>query len=150
MLYKITKVEIVNTSTGKQFKKADIFAEGATLQVSVWPDFSKYDQVIEGGEVEGQIRESGKYKNLVDGNLGSNPMQKRQNSPITRVMEKKASDIKESQERKNDAIMTSSTMRDAVQIVVAMTAYEKYDEATMADKIEHWRKWLLDNWSPSV
>lgn len=145
MHYKVIKSETISTRTGSSFKKATIEAEGVTLEVSVWPDYSKYADVLTGNTVEGLIREKGQYKNLVDGNLGFKPPYLRQNSPITKAVTEKAKSIEVAQERKGEAIMAASTIRMATDIVVAQGVEGKGD-VEIQDAIESWRRWFIDNW----
>lgn len=140
MKYITSQVEIKNTQTGKTYKKA-VLNDGT--QVSVWPDYSQYDKVVEGGDVEGVIKTNGKYSNLVDGNLGAKPAGMRANV-INQAMAKKSEAIEHFAEKKDLGIRLSSSIRMSVDIVTAF--YKDLDEAEIKTKILNWREWFLDNW----
>lgn len=66
-----------------------------------------------------------------------------------KAMETKAKNIEKSMDRKEEGIMTSSTMRDAVLIVTTIIRNDVIlckDEPQIKKMIEDWRQWLLDNW----
>lgn len=144
--FKVEWVENVTTLKGKSYKKATLVDErGASLDASVWPDFSKYDEVTPGNAVDGVIRTKGTYKNLVD-ELA--PPKFVKSTRMEQAMEKKVASIENAQSRKENAIQLAGASRDATLIVTTM-----YPELSNLDDKEEvikelwlkWQKWFLAN-----
>ena len=148
---KLGTVESKTSTKGTNYKKVSLIAEGREYpEVAVFSFFPKYNEVVAGATVEGVIQAkeyNGKQSySLVSGNLGNNPYP-RQSSSIASAVKEKAQNIEKAQERKSDAIMTSSTMRDAVQIAIAETTNPLYPVANIDNRIKFWRKWLCERWN---
>lgn len=144
MKFHVESVLETNTTTGKTYKKAALMGEdGVQHQVSVWSDYSNYAAVTQGNTVEGVIRDSGKYKNLVSGNLGTRPASIP--AKFGAVMQIKQEGIRQAQENKGEAIKISSTMRDAVLITLAELGGNQ-DHETYESRIRYWRSWLYAEW----
>uniref|UniRef100_A0A6H1ZU35 Uncharacterized protein n=1 Tax=viral metagenome TaxID=1070528 RepID=A0A6H1ZU35_9ZZZZ len=125
MKQKILNAEEVNSSTGKTYKKVEL-SDGT--QVSCWPDFSQYAQVISGAEVEGIIFTKGKYKNLVDEKKSSGGF--------------KTSAIKEAQSRKEasiaaaqDRTQTMWAKNNACTLVAHHPVFKDLNEGQVKSKI---------------
>lgn len=150
MLHKIEWVEEVESQSGKKYKKVTLAGD---VSVSCWPDFSKYAEVIPGGEVEGIIQEKGKYKNLVDGNLtkfGPKPNEFKAKQ-IEAVQTRTSEMVKMAQDNKADNIKLAAANRDATLILTTFypefTNIVDFNERTDAIK-KSWielRDWLLKN-----
>ena len=140
-VYKIHEVEEVQTSSGKDYKRATIESDkGEVIDVSVWPDFSKYAEVIVGGQVEGEIRIKGKYKNLIDG-FKPPANYPRTKPAITQAMERKETSIKTFQASKEDSIKMASSSRDAVLMITTLIPflYKDLSEDGLKAKWLEWR-----------
>lgn len=99
MKYRIEWCEKKKTSTNKEYFKATITDEqGKEEEVSIWSDFPQFIQIQPGLEVEGYIKVNGNYKNLSA--ISTSPRKPN----MERVMEKKATFIAESQNRKEQSI----------------------------------------------
>ncbi len=141
MKFTITQVEEKESQTGKTYKIA--VANGK--QVSVWPDFSQYDQVVEDGEVEGEIRVKGKYSNLVD-KVEYKAPPSAYKTGIKEAMIRKEASISQFADKKENVIRETSANRDASLFVVALIPflYNNLSEEELKEKWQEWRKWLLD------
>lgn len=94
MEYSIKWVEVKTSSTGKQYKQAELEGEG---KVSVWPDYKDYENVQAGRSVNGVIRVKGQYKNLVS--ELEKPQFIRKADDIAKAQENKATQIAAAQDR---------------------------------------------------
>lgn len=65
-----------------------------------------------------------------------------------KVMAQKAEGIKAAQENKDLGIMTSSTIRMAVDISLSEnnSAAMGFDGGVFKDRVLHWREWLISQW----
>lgn len=143
MKYRIIASEVKETSTGKTYKRATVQdTNGASHEVSVWSDFPDYAKVEAHNEVEGTIRENGKYKNLV----GDRPKTTKKGFDATVAVAMKQEGIKRSQDRKEDSIKISGTARDATLITVALMQSGTVSAAMWKDKWLEVRDWLLENY----
>lgn len=62
-------------------------------------------------------------------------------------MDKKAENIEKAQGNKELGIMTSSTIRMAVDIALAeVNSAQMFDEGVFKGRITYWRKWLVSEW----
>lgn len=144
-MIKITNVEIVDTSTGKQYKKVTT-AEGVVL--SCWPDFIYYDKVVEGAEVDGVIKDTGKYKNLVSGNLGARPPSLRTNisAQVEKAQQRREESINRTLDRQEMGYLLGATFRDATLLATTrMSAEVSITREAMAGEWLYWKNWLLKN-----
>ena len=144
MQYKIKTSEEINRN-GKVWKKAtltDPLNDAVSLEVSVWPDYALYSQVVEGAVVEGVVVENKGYKNLKDGNLGAKPAQFKQNQ-IKQAMEQKAEQIGAFQESKEKGIKVAGTFRAAAEMAIA--EYNR-EGGNIGEHFSKWRKQLWDLW----
>ena len=142
MKYLIEWSEVVQTATGKEYKKVNIV--GISSVVSCWPDFSQYDAVKPEAEVEAIIRTSGKYKNLVDEDKKP-PVR---TNVIKEAQQRKEHSIALSQEKKESSIKLAASARDATLIVVnfypELAEISTTKDNKIKDKWEYWRRWLAD------
>lgn len=172
MKFKVDWVENLKTREGKPFKRASIDdGAGNQFDVSVWPDFSQYESVTPGSEVDGVIRTKGAYKNLVDGNLGKPPAAiasylKEKSSTLAtphRVFIEKVrnENIQRAMDRKETAIAYHNAVNNAVALTVAFLNREnvvihgedggqnvkEMDVDDAKELIRSLRDWFLDEWS---
>lgn len=156
MRFKVEQCEIKNSVTSGPFKRGVVKDEGnINLDVSVWPDAPFYNDFQVGNVVEAEIREKGKYKNLVAARNpnGTERPYGRSPSAMTKVMEKKAGMIAEAQGNKELGIKVSSTMRMAVDCAIAEyngLDLERKGDANLHNIILEWRSWLWKNWDHTV
>jgi hypothetical protein len=98
--------------------------------------------------VEGLIKEEEyngrKSCKLIDGNLGAKPAG--MGGGAKAAVEAKAKSIEKSQERKEEGIMMSSSIRMATDVMVAYLAKETIKGPELKSAILSWRKWFIDNW----
>jgi len=128
MQFYIEKSEEKTSPTGKKYKR--IITNGQ--EMSVWEDFVSYDDVQEGATIEGDVRRSGKFLNLVDSGK----------TYPKRIS--KDDKIKEAQDRNKDNMSRLAIERDATNFVVALipTLYKDLSEEELRKKRDDWRKWL--------
>lgn len=151
MKFKIVWSEKKTTSTGKE--KIDATLDDGKRQidhVTIWSDFPNFAEIKTGHEVEGDLvtKQNGQYTNNTLYPVKPVNSSPRSNSGFTggtNMMNKKQESIRESQERKEEGIMTSASMRDAV--LLATAEYVNYPDASLELLVKKWRKFILDNWN---
>ncbi len=106
--------------------------------------FPNFDGIMNGGTVEGEIWQSAKGtwylfppKVVATGNSG-------RNSAMSKLVTQKQEGITKAQENKELGIMTSSTIRMAVDC--ALAEYNNTPQEDIEAMILKWRKWFVDNW----
>ena len=128
--------------------------QGNSIKFAVWQDFPGFNEIMNGGFIEGNLWEkpgTGKFtlyppKVVMAGQTGGN--KGRFQAGMKEVMKEKQEGIEKSQYRKEQGIRVSSTIRMAVDIVIAELGGEKIiDEAVIKAKIKEWRVWFWDVWS---
>lgn len=135
-------VEQVSTKTGKSYKKATLKDEsGAMINVSVWPDYSGYPEVLPGAEVHGMIRSKGNYNNLVS-ELERPQFIKTRTAPppLQPVSTQETYDnarskgIREAQDNKEKSVIYFNSMNVASSIVAALieSKHPKFVDIDMA------------------
>ena len=137
--------------TGKRFKKFSVKDEKGvvTREVAAFSFFSGYNDIKPGATVEAVLKEGEfngqKSYSLVDGNLGPKP-----SGFAKEAVADKAKNIEKAQDRKEEGIMISSTMRMAVDLSVAQIEAKGLTPSIeeMKKQILLWRKWLMNNWDP--
>lgn len=106
-------------------------------------DVTTFDEVITGGEIEGDIIMKGKYKNFQKAfkkpKLEKPEFIKAKEEAIKKAQDRTQVGVQKAQEHKDVSIKVSSTMRDAVQLAIA-------EGNPTVENIESWRKWLWTNW----
>lgn len=152
MKYKIIWSEKKTTSTGKE--KIDATLDDGTRQldhVTIWSDFPNFAGLMTGHEVEGDVvtKQNGAYTNNTLYPLKPVNASPRASGGFAggmgkQMMKEKQEGIKESQDRKEHSIKESSSIRDSVQL--ALAEFNADSTVNLEERIQHWRKWLLDNW----
>lgn len=134
----------------KQILECSLIREdGSQFDATIWRDgkdgsvFPNFDTLAPGHALE-----ANEWVNPKNQKISMFPP-KSQNTPrgganMTRVMEKKNENIKESQDRKEVAIKLASSMSHAVALAIA--ELEGKDKAALATRILQWRTWIIDNW----
>lgn len=141
MIFKIQNSEIIETKTGKVYKRA--LLENGT-EISVWPDYSQYEKVEAGAEVEGQIFTKGKYQNLVDANKTIPTYQKQTKvQQITQLQQNKAELIKQSQEKRDESIAYFNAINSAISLLEARESLKTMSEMEIQAAIRLWRDWFI-------
>lgn len=144
MIYTITKLEFKSSSRGG-FKKVDLQDENGRVikGVAVWQDFPGYNTITEGGQVTAEIdsKQNGKYMNHSLRSSKGGGFTKSV-APSTTL---KDQSIAQAQARKDDSVMTSSTIRMATDIVVAIGVQGMTPEK-IKKSIMKWRYWFVDKW----
>lgn len=143
MKYKLYKIERVRTTTGKD--KADIVLDN-DVKATIWGDFPNFSTLEEGQDVEGDLipAKDSKYSPTLSPVRATTGGFK-PSGGMNKMIKEKQEGIEKSQDRKEDSIKTSSSMRDAVQITLAELGNLK-DHTEYESRVLYWRKWLLDNW----
>ena len=141
MKYQILNSEVVETSTGKTYIKAELTDK--TL-ISVWPDYSQYEQVEAGAEVEGIIIIKGKYKNLIDDKSNKYPPKQTKVQQITQFQANKAEYIKQAQERTQEGIAWFNSTNSAISLLAARNSLNTMSDTEIQAAIRLWREWFLD------
>lgn len=164
MKYQIDWSEQKTTSTGKKMLKATLKEmEVPNLiheDVAIWDSFPGFDGLMTGHIVEGDIvsKQNGQYvnKSLYAPKVAATG-QNRASGAISKAQDKKSEMIKTAQENKELGIMTSSTIRMAVDIALAELPIPHpaggsgngsfFDVGTFKGRVNFWREWLVSNWS---
>lgn len=154
MQYNIEWLENKTTSTGKKLIKATLVnGSDKHENVTIWDGFPNFEGLRPGATVEGDIveKQNGQYTNkTLFAPKGAVPRSGA--AQASKLMEKKTEAIGKAMDRKEQGIMLSGAMRDAVQIVT--TLYREQISAmtdpilkdkTVQGKILAWRNWILDN-----
>lgn len=153
--YKINSLSVKTTSTGKKKMDAEVIDEQGTLlsqKITIWGDYPSFETITFGSIVEGDLvaAKDSKY-----GPTLYPPKQTMQQGAAraggfspAKVMAQKAEGIKAAQENKDLGIMTSSTIRMAVDISLSEnnSAAMGFDGGVFKDRVLHWREWLISQW----
>lgn len=110
-------------------------------------EFPNFDTLRAEDMIEGDFWVSPKGRNYLFPPKPQSP----KGGNISKMMEKKAVLIEKAQDNKELGIMTSSTIRMAVDLVVAQMAndhiIQNATEADIKGMIKEWRKWLVSEWN---
>ena len=108
-------------------------------------EFPNFDNLQAGQEVEGELWKSGAGKEYLFPPKKEAP--RRSPAGITKAMETKAQNIEKAQDNKERGIMTSSSIRMATDIVLALLQRETIlDEGAIKGEIKRWRNWFIAEW----
>lgn len=143
MKYSVDWCETIKHN-GKEWIKATVTDEANKKdEVSIWPDFRSYKEIMPGITLEGVIRIKGKYKNLVDNINPPNFVKQVKGSGIQAAQERKAEMIKDAQERKNESVAYFNSLNSAI----ALLAHRPQENADKTKEfIIYWRDWFLSEW----
>lgn len=152
--YKLSWVEKKHVdSLNKDVMECDGTDEkGNAVKFSIWSDFPGFNEITSASEIEGNLwNKPGTDKWTLyppkpqgGANRGQSGGFK---AGVKEAQATKREDIKNAQENKELGIKVSSTMRMAVDIVVATLANEKIiDESVIKGEIGKWREWLWNEW----
>lgn len=150
--FQVTWGEEKTASSGSKYFRADLKdVDGKEYKgVAIFNSFTDYAKVQPGGEVEGKIVEKD-YKGQPSYTLENlAPLQsgyRAGGGNMAKVMEKKAEQIATAQGNKELGIMTSSTIRMAVDIAIAEVSGMPLDEGLFKSRVKHWRDFLIAEWS---
>ena len=144
--YKVEEIEQKTTSTGKTKADATLIGEDNVRveRVTIWADFPNFATLAVGGYVTGTLRAS------ADPKYGPTLYTERVISPagggrtgmstgIAKAQETKRDDIKDAQERKNEAIQLAGAFRDAT--LVSLQALRDNPFPTDEEYKAEWTKW---------
>lgn len=151
MKYTLQWAEKKVTSTGKEKIDATLTDGTNTIDgVTIWSDFPNFATLMAGHTVEGDIvtKQSGQYTNKTLYPIKAVNSSPRATGGFTggsKLMKEKQEGIKESQERKEEGIKVSASMRDAVTLATA--EYVNFPQADLELLVKKWRKFILDNWT---
>lgn len=166
MIYTISKIETVALKTGRVKKSASLKEEGGVEHhnVTIWSSWPNFANLDVGQRVDGNIEvtQNGQYTNKTLQH-GMNPNGTYKPTPngsnfankggIKQAQERKETMIEKAQDNKELGIKISSTMRMAVDIVVANIAMQPNvaidpvrDTEKVQNGIRNWRKWLWQEW----
>lgn len=143
--YTVNWMEVKTTTTGKTYAKLTL--EGVQPTVSVWSDFPNFSDIKAGGKVRGILTQKGEYWNLMAPK--TQRPQGNRTAGMEKMMDKKAIQIGAAQDNKERGIMTSSTMRMAVDLTVAQISGDPIlskDTAQIKKMIMDWRNWCATRW----
>lgn len=138
----------ITSAKGTKYKKFNIRGEDKVVTESVvaFSSFSKFAEVVAGAVIEGKLS-SKEYQGRTSYTL-EDEFQSKGGGGVAVSMERKQKAIAQSQDRKEEGIMISSTIRDAVLIVTARMAKE--DIKDWKKEILSVRHWLVENWENTV
>lgn len=126
-------IEYPNVSINRTSKKGEVMP--------------KFDEIKTGGEIEGELWTSQSNKHyLFPPRLETAKPPQRSAGAVAKMMEKKSESIKVAQDNKERGIMTSSTMRMAVDIALAETHGLPFDIGVFKSRVKEWRNWLIAEW----
>jgi len=109
--------------------------------------FPNFDGIQASREVEGHIWSSPAGKVYLFAPSPENAARPtRSPSAINKAMDKKADNIALAQDNKEKGIMTSSTIRMAVDIALAESAGLPFDVGVFKGRVKVWRDWLIAEW----
>jgi hypothetical protein len=155
MQIKIISSETKTSSKGNAYKKVSLNDGRDLNNVAVFPSFSQYEKVTAGSVVEGVVKEKeyngSKSYSLEDGNLGKKPSGV---GNMSKLMEKKAENIREAQERKEDSIAFFNATNSAVSIVLGLIEIKSKQKGSLGEDVSEYpdpaiiRKSIVDyrNW----
>lgn len=154
MKYTIQWSEKKVTSTGKEKIDATLSDGTTTIDgVTIWADFPDFSKLMTGFEIEGDvvIKQNGQFTNKtlypIKKVISTAPGAAQGFTGGSRMMEAKNKNIVAAQENKNNGIKAASSLRMAVELVIAtMQGQDIVDNSVIKGSIKDWRKWLLDNW----
>lgn len=112
--------------------------------------FPKFDDIINGGSVDGELWTSQAGKNYLfepkpEGKKGNGAYKEK---VIGEAMHRKEESIGKFQDNKEWSIMTASSMNKAIELAIAeMNALTDKNPATLASRIINWREWIITNWT---
>lgn len=135
------------TTSGKAYHKVTL-ASGSELHegVAIWSDFPNFNSITFEAEVEGDvvIKQNGQYvnKTLYAPKGPANRTTGGSRGGQTAIRE----GVREAQENKDWAIMTSSTFRDATAITIAQFGGQTVSDEDFKAEWKAWRLWLAKNW----
>lgn len=149
MKYKIIWSEKKTTSTGKEKIDATLDDGQRTIdKVTIWGDFPNFAGLMTGHEVDGDLvtKQNGQYTNhtlypvkvATTSNFGGS-------RGVSKLMDKKAENIKEAQERKAESIAFFNSTNSAIALVNAMRDNDVHipSESELKVTIRAWRDWFL-------
>ena len=145
MKYTIEFVEVGKTTTGKTKATLTLKDEAGALHdhVTAWGDFPKFEELMMGRTVEGDIavKVNGQYTNktLYPPRTEQSAPIRRQPSGITKAMEKKEASIEKAQDRKESSMEKLAAIRDATILTQALVS--KLDVVEFAEMEVIWKKW---------
>ena len=143
---KIDTVTFGATTSGKPYKK--IQAEGKKF--NVWSDDPMYALFEAGADLDIQIisdPKNPKYFKYQRSGDETGVVIKSSGGPMD-YQDKTRRNVEDAQSSKELGIKTSSTIRDAVLIVVERMKREPFPtEQDVKDDIKRWRTWLWNNWN---
>lgn len=143
MVYKITKLERVTTSTGKAKINATLMGEDSVevANVGIWADFPHFADLKIDDTVSGYLVTKGQWITLYP---PKNPTTgtTRGAGAITKAMDRKEEGIEKSQDRKEQGIKIASTFSSAVECAIAEYNKDPHNLDTLEELIRKWRKIL--------
>lgn len=144
--YTVNTLEVKTIASGKRVANCELKDEQGNLvsgTVSIWEDFPSFSNMTFGSVVRGTIKANDKgYKSLYAPRA---PKSGGGASFGATAMKAKQEGIERSQDRKEEAILASGSMRDAVLIVTTFYRSPRFNfsDTEIQDKIRAWRKWLI-------
>jgi hypothetical protein len=149
MKYTIQWSEKKSTSTGKEKIDATLSDGTNTIdKVTIWDSFPNFANLMSGHEVEGDIvtKQNGQYTNktLYPVKVATTP-KFGGSGAMSKMMDKKAENIKEAQERKAESIAYFNSVNSAIALVNGLGT-EGMGEAELKVKIRVWRDWFLSEY----
>lgn len=154
MKYTIEWSENKTTSTGKEKMDATLKDESGVIHqsVTIWGDFPNFKDLKTGHSVLGDLVPAKDpkwgptlYPTKAETSNVGHPV--RSQGAISKAMDKKAEYIATAQENKEIGIMTSSTIRMAVDIALAESHGLPFDVGVFKGRVKQWRQWLIAEWS---
>lgn len=148
--YKVQTLEKKSTSKGAIIEATLIDFNGIEVsKVAIFSDFPNFSSITFGTEVIGDIKvkQNGQYENkylVPERTNGWGGGKRAPSVNMGKIMEQKAENIKEAQERKNDSISFFNATNSAIAIVVKEASLDFPED--VQKKIVFWRDWFLSEW----
>lgn len=156
MKYTIEWCERKRTTTGKDKLDCTLTDENKvqTSNVTIWGDWIGFQDIMVGHVVEGTLvpAKDPKYGPTLYPIKTSNVGQPRASGGISKLMDKKAENIKEAQERKSDSIAYFNSVNSAINLVTKLLEPSLQNgtaipsEAELKVKIRVWRDWFIQEY----
>ncbi len=143
--------EVKHLSSGAKLIEGDfILEDGTEIKATIWREdkdkkvFPNFDTLAPGQEFQAEPWKhptKGTYT-LYAPKLNSGASGGQRGANMTRVMNQKAENIKEAQERKETSIEKMACQRDSVLLVTTFYKDQMLSDEEIAQKIEQWRNYL--------
>lgn len=141
---KITKVEIKQTKTGKDYKSLT-FEDGKS--VNMWSNDPDYEIAIVDATLERTLEQDGQYLKLNQKRKANNY----KTQQIEQAQVRKEQSINRTLDRKEESIVLTSSARDATLMITTIINHNKnINEDYLKQKWEEWRQYFINQYTKDI